>query len=159
MMYKYAGIALLVAVSGYSGRLFFEGYKQRYDYLSSVLKFMEEIKSQIEYFNSPISKICTEYKDERLAEFLITAGNESINAAFKKHYGKLYLSTEELEIFGRFTEGIGRGTSEEQIRFCEHYINSIKKIHGRMADELPKNRKLCSSLGLMAGILVAILLL
>ncbi|MBE6632455.1 MAG: hypothetical protein E7623_07130 [Ruminococcaceae bacterium] len=158
-MYKYIGIAAMVAASSYLGELYYERYKGRSDTLGALIAFVDYLKGQIEYFGSPLVRIYRDYKDPKLRTLLDTAEENGLYYALKKHKDTLPMDANTHKLFEEFSKKVGRGTAEEQIRFCESYLDSFKKLHCRISEELPKNRKLYTSIGLMAGILAAILLL
>ncbi len=156
-MYKYIGISLLTAICTYAGYTCAQRYRTLTARLESAVKFAEHIRSRIEFFNEPLDSIYEKYQDERISDFLVLLPADDLYGAWTA--SGLRLDKEGEKLFAEFCSGLGRGSREEQLRFCGYSINSMRAAYEKAYSELPKKTGLCSSMGLTAGLLAAVILL
>lgn len=158
-MYRYVGIAVLVFMFTYIGCLYAGRFKKSADSLKALIRFVDYIRSQIMYFNKALADIFNEYQDSEIEGFIKSVNKFGLQKGIDLNKKGLMLDRESYSLLCDFAKGLGGGSREEQSDFCEYYKNALLKIYEDKNSQLGKNRKLYSTLGLMAGILCAVLLI
>ncbi len=126
--------------------------------LRSVIEFMSYIKSQIEYFNTPVNDIYSQYDNEILKEFVSNISAHGWEEAFVKTQ-KIYLSSETVERLIKFGSYLGKSNKEEQIAHCTYYIEMMEDEYKKLEAEAPQKTKVSLALGLGGGLMLVILLI
>ena len=126
--------------------------------LRSVIEFMNHIKSQIEYFNTPVNDIYSQYDNEVLNEFVSNISSYGWEEAFEKT-PKMYLSSEASERLIKFGSYLGKSNKEEQLAHCNYYIEMMEDEYKRLEADAPQKTKVSLALGLGGGLMLVILLI
>ncbi len=138
----------------------YSSYKTRtgLSQLRDILDFMCYIKSQIEYFNTPIYDIYKDYNnnDNGLNELISNISLSGWNAAFEKTQ-KLYLPEAIVQQLMQFGIFLGKSNKEEQLTHCDYYIRLLENEYQKLEQEAPKKTKVSLALGLSAGLMLIIL--
>ena len=136
-------------------------YRLRVSQLEAFLKLIRHIKAQIRYFCSPISSIIDGYEDEILSGcgFLLAARELGAGAGFESCRARLFLSEAESDELGSFFSGLGSHSADEEKNGCEYYEKTLGAELEKERSELAKRTKLCRTFGMLAGVLLAVLLI
>jgi stage III sporulation protein AB len=130
---------------------------------------LDEIEMQIKYKNSTLREIfITLSNDSRLRDLtfinktLEYMGYESFSDSYKKavsEFQGLGLTPRDREIIGSIGQLLGTVDSESQIAGLTLYKNELETAFATASDDYKKKAKLFSSLGLLSGVFIVIILI
>lgn len=135
-------------------------YRLRVKQLEAFLRLISHIKAQIEYFRTPLDNIIAEYEDTQLSGcgFLLAARELGLRNGFESCRGRLMLSDDESDELMKFFDILGKNSADEESRYCTYYEKMIGDALNRECADLAKRSKLCKTFGMLAGFLLAVLL-
>jgi len=156
--FKIAG-ALAVIVSGFvMSYIMNSEATEKWKQSEALISFMRYIKIQIECFALPASEIISRCDAELLASCGFHA--QTRPEKFERLFELCVISDAETkEILSGFAAGFGKGYREEQIKECEYYIELLCERREKLYEELPKKKKLNSTLCVSAAFAIVILFL
>ena len=155
-------------ISSFLGIAFANKYKERVNDLRKVRSALNILKTKIEYTYEPLPQIFSEISDEfndSIGDIFKTAGlkmqelsaGESWKYAIKS--SKTNMKEEDLRVLENLEKLLGKTNIEGQlseIELIEKFIIDQSKI---AEDEQKKNEKMYKSLGIIAGLAIAIILI
>ena len=156
--YKIAG-ALLLIVSAVAGSFLMNSIvSKRLAQTDAIIAFFRFIKAQIECFSLPATEIiirCDKRLHDECGLYYSSPPNNlpELFEAFEIKDSRVY------DIVSRFAESFGRGYRDEQIKECDYYISLLCDRRQEMAAELPKKKKLNSTMCISSALFAVILLL
>ncbi len=136
-------------------------YRIRVAQLEAFLRLISHIRSQIDYFRSPLDSIIESCEDERLSEcgFMIAARELGVSKGFEACRERLLLTEEESDCLSEFFGGLGSHHADEESLHCEYFEKLIGEALGRERSELMRRSKLCRTFGMLVGFLMAVMLI
>ena len=136
-------------------------YRLRASQLEAFLKLISHIKAQIGYFRAPLDSILEGYNDETLSGcgFLLAARELGVREGFDSCRTRLVLTDDEVDELGRFFSGLGSRSADEEESGCGYYEKTLGAALDKERAELAKRTKLCRTFGMLAGVLLAVLLI
>lgn len=158
---KYSAIILLLSVSFYIAFNIKKKGKNKLKVLSSLVRLIEYIKEQIEYFCTPTEEIFRHYDDSTLAEFglMPILDTDDMIKKLDKLLADNLLDTENRELLLSFCKKLGRCTQDEQIANCEYTLSRLCKSLEETIARLPKKTGVYSALTVVCGFMAAVILL
>lgn len=168
MNVKAAGIALIMFTSAFLGFKISGKIAVREKRLSILQLMTDRIYSLIEHTSlhtgEILSVIASESSFENLlflkeAEKMMLSGM-SFNDAWKKAvYDDYTIGESEKEILQLMGVSLGRSGRKGQLSMLKLHSESIKKLRDLLAPELRNKRKLYSSLGVLTGIFLSLMMI
>lgn len=167
-------VGAVLIIGGCSGIGFF--YKKRFGVSLWHVRYMQQIlerfMSEIRYGKATLpeccrqvgEKACEPYKTALLA---IYEGVDSWDGAgfyerWQEYMGQALLeipvTKEEKEIFLKFSTGCGFTDNQMQIRVIEQYKDMLATAVKNRENDLEKQGKMAAGLGIMSGLLLAVIL-
>lgn len=147
--------AILILSASICACVFYE--KRQKEQLSSIIEcndLIQFIKSQIEYFSTPIEKIFNLYSKESshsaVTKSIIENRLESIKDLF---------DMEDFSLINEFFSTLGMGVKTEQLALCSYTIEELEKAIKKKKAELPEKIKVFRAMALFIGICIIILLI
>jgi stage III sporulation protein AB len=172
MWIKFIGCILIIILSYMIGIIYSNTYRDRVKELGGFEKVIHEFENQIIYALTPIPEIVKGLKaqlNEPLKYFLsrfeenLSSGDMTIQIAWKnaldKSKGKFNLKAEDYEVIIWFGNQFGNSDKETQVKNMEFTLEKLKGQIKIAEKAREKNGKLYKSLGLAAGIFIAIIIL
>lgn len=158
MEIKYAGLTAIIALSLYIAYSIKKYAENRIRFNCAMLEFITYIKNQIEYFCTPTEDIIESYSEGFLFEcgFL---GDLCGNDWKKAIENSKYIDENSKNIIFGFSNKLGRSAKEEQISNCEYAISALDKQIDLCRAEVIGKYKAYSSLALICGFMIVILLI
>lgn len=158
-MYKYIGLAILFICSIYIGQTAASTYKKAVKQIEAFIQFLKYIKSQIEYYNTPYPDIFEKYTNNILEQnnFIYKLRSSDWKTALDETTFSFDNNVKEL--LYNFGNEIGRSMKEEQTSNCSYTIEQLEIHYNNFKSDLPKKIKLCTSLSVMAGLSIVIILI
>lgn len=128
--------------------------------LRSMLDFMNYIKNQIEYFNTPINDIYSAYENtgNALRDLVFDISVSGWTYALQKKQD-LYLPDDIIQKLSQFGSHLGKSTKEDQLTHCNYYIRLLEDQYEKLEKEVPQKTKVSLALGLSCGLMLIILLI
>ncbi len=136
-------------------------YKIRLRQLEAFHELITHIESQISGFLAPLDMIFEGYENKVLEAcgFLERLRAEGGEAALEGCRGRLYLAQGELSELKRYFAALGRGAASDEAKLCRYYESRILASVERVRSELSGKVRLCQALGLLFGIMLAVILM
>lgn len=157
-MFKYIGLAVLFLSAVYIGQITAGIYKSAIRQIESFILFIKYIKSQIEYYNTPYPEIYNKFTNDTLEKcgFINRIRAGDWRSAISGTSFNFDDNTKELLL--NFGNEIGKSHKDDQINNCKYIIEQLEIHYITYKSELPKKIKLCTSLSMMAGLSIVIIL-
>ncbi len=135
--------------------------KLRVRQLEAFCGLVGHIRSEIGYSARPLESIFNAYSDETLDEcgFLSAARTGGAVTAMTFARARLCLTEEEIDGLERFFGSLGRHNLDEELVCCEKFQKQLAESSGKAREALPGRLRLCRTLGILFGVLAAILML
>ena len=155
---RIAGAASLL-ISGIVGaRVMNASISKKWEQTEALIALMRFAKIQIECFGLPAPEIIAR-SDPRIISACGFCG-DTLPDSFDELFRGCGIRDGEIgEILRTFAAGFGRGYREEQVRECEYYIELMCERRQILQSDLPKRRKLNSTLCISSALAIVILLL
>lgn len=155
---KTLGIILLFSCSVIFG--YYSSYKAKASLiqLRSLIDLMRYIRNQIEYFNTPISDIYSNYQEDNenirclINDISIIGWDEAL-----KNCSYIYLSSEIISYLTQFGGLLGKSGKDEQLSHCDYYIKLLEDEYIKKEKDVPQKAKVSLALGFCAGLMLLIL--
>lgn len=158
-MYKYIGLAILFLSSVCIGQTTANTYKTSVKQMEAFIQFIKYIKSQIEHYNTSYPDIFAKYTNPILEKngFINTLRSSDWKSALDKSI--FNFDNNVKDILYSFGNELGKSLKDEQLINCTYTIEQLEIHYNNNKSELPKKTKLCTSLSLMAGLSIVIILI
>ena len=161
MNIKYMGLFLIFIACTFSGFGLALAEKRRIERSEALRTFIAYISREIECFRTPLENIYSSFLSEVLEKngFLQKVRSLGLKSALEGE--KLIFSFSE-KSFGalvNFSDFLGKSEYTDQIARCKYILSVLDEDLKICREAYPKNKKMYSSLGILAGIMIVILLL
>lgn len=158
MELKYAGLSAIIALALYIAIYIKKYGENKLSFYSAMLDFVNHIKNQIEYFCTPTEEIINSYSDGFLFEcgFLGEIEGSDWKSAIDK---SKYIDDESKGILSIFSKKLGKSAKEEQIANCDYTIMALDKKIQTCKEDVIGKYKAYSSLAVVCGFMIVILLI
>lgn len=155
--YRIAG-ALMLTLSGVLGAAAMNTRASgAHAQTEALIAFMRYARNMIECFSLPAAEIIRRADREQLA--LCGFTGESVPESFGELFSRIHIrDADTARILQSFCDGFGRSYREEQLKEMDYYISLLCERAERLAEELPKRKKLNSTLCISSALALAILL-
>ncbi len=130
--------------------------KQKLSVIDAWIDLIFHIRGQIDCYLKPLDEILACADREILKNCMCRTPHPDLKMLFDA--SAPYLGEEAKRLITSFIKEIGGSYREEQLRRCDFYINSLRIIRQKIADDLPSRTKLRITLSLCTAIGAAILL-
>lgn len=162
---KLIGVLMLIASTTLMGINKFLLLKRRVSYLEQINGFAEKIETQIRYLSAPIAEIIDNMSErnelpDMLGELLECSGNfaDSVFAADEAVYQKYGLTKADKEHLRQFAGELGTSDIEGQTANCRLFKTQIEYELASVRRDFEKKSKMYLTLGIISGIMAALLL-
>ncbi|MEE1032917.1 MAG: stage III sporulation protein AB [Ruminococcus sp.] len=172
-MAKIIGAILLILCCGGFG--YFKGNQcgQRVNQLMELAKITEFLKGEIAFSRTTLPEALERIGKktaEPFAEFLLELSKsmktysgegfaELLKIEMEKYLKNSFLEKEDLENFYQAYRNLGYLDKEMQIHILERYIKEQERLIDMLSQQLPAQKKLFHSLGVLGGIFLTIILI
>ncbi|MFO8059155.1 MAG: stage III sporulation protein AB [Bacillota bacterium] len=171
-MLKLFGLGLIMMAGMVTGQLCFMQLESRYRDLESVRSGLRALISEIEYTRKPLPDAWRELAEMhggavarifgRAAELFGSEGAYTAGAAWveslRQCSGELSLTAEDLRILASLGPCLGTSGGADQIRHLQAADERLSDQMNEAREDSRRRGKLFRSLGLLGGILVAVVL-
>ena len=156
--YKIAG-AMILVLSGCAGAWFMNSAASRsLSQTEAFISFLRFVRIQIECFAMPAGEIILRC-DRTLLEECGLRG-EPLPTTLDELVGRCAVRDSEVgEVLRGFASSFGKGYRDEQLRECDYYLGLLCDRRQKMSEELPRKKKLNSTLCICWALALVILFL
>lgn len=156
LLIKILGGGLILSAGSFAAYSAVRFEKRKLSVIDGWIDLIFHIRSQIDCYLMPLDEIlaCTDL--EILKACMCRTPHPDLSTLL--HTSAPYLSREGERLLTAFVKEIGGSYREEQLRRCDYYINALRTIREKIADDLPARQKLCITISLCAAAGTAILL-
>ncbi len=160
-MLKITGVLIITISATIAGYECAGSLKKRVLALEAIIRMLDSLKDKITYFNISLNDFLNEYSEPFLdsSGFLEKARERGITNALFSLSDKLCLTDGDIKLLTKFTQEPAAFTGRLEAQRIEYYIKEIQKNLDKAKSSLPLKTKLFCSLGLLSGILTAVLII
>lgn len=161
MGYKYLIIIVVLAMSVYIAAYIKRLNDNKIEVYEGIIDFLEYIKSQIEYFCTPTEEIIKNYENLILNKYGFLEALEMTNweKALTQTNMSPYLDNTTVTLLKRFSGTFGKTSSQEQISNCEYTLAQLNNELIKLKQDSPQKTKAYSSLTVISGLMIILLIL
>lgn len=165
---KLAGTALIFTASAAAGFRLSEAVAAREKYLRLILMMLERISDMIEFTSLHSDEIIISVSEDssfrklyflRKAAQRIKKGENFADTWRNALNEDGVIGENERDILQMMGDSLGSSGRKGQLAMLELYRRSVRDIIESQADEMKNKRKLFSSLGVLAGAMISVLLI
>ncbi len=167
-MLKYAGLALIIAVTSFAGCYFSSALKTRLINLKKINFLIDEIIILLRFKASTVYEI-TEYlvKNERFSDFdFLYCITDDENTSFQQNWHNaikarppMNLKENDLEILADIGKNLGTSDMEGQISMLSLQRAELEMQISSAEADCQRKSKLYRSLGVLAGAFISVMLI
>ncbi len=160
-MYTIIGGVMIFAACSAVGFSAARMYRLRVGQLEAFLRLISHIRAQIDCFCAPLDSILDGYESPELSAcgFLFAARELGADRGFDICRRRLLLTEDEADELSRFFDGLGHHSAGEESSHCAYYEKTLGDALAHERSELARRTKLCRTFGMLAGFLLAVLLI
>ena len=160
-MLKIAGILIITVFATIAGYECAFTLKRRIQTLEAIIKMLDSLKDRITYFNLSLKDFLEEYSEPYLENsgFLGMAKETGISNALVLLSDTLCLRDSDIKLLTEFADGPSAYTGKLEAQRIEYYKGELMKLSDEAKKSLPLKTRLFCSLGLLCGILCAVLII
>lgn len=155
-MLKLLGVFLIIAAGALAALTAVRLEKRKISVLDAWIDLIFYIRSQIDCYLMPLGEILAGTDRTLIRACLCTVPHPNLTALY--HSSQFYLDNETRRLICAFIREIGGGYREEQLRRCDYYTATLRRIREKKAEELPARIRLCTAICLCVAAGAAILL-
>ncbi len=136
-------------------------YSCRVKELEAFAALVSYIGAQIDGFLTPLDRIYATVKNHVLEEcfFLKVLRQSGGVEAMRMCRHSLHLTDGEYVELERFFEGLGHHDADQEAKHCVYFEKRIRGFAETARAELPSKGRLCRTIGMLFGIMLALVLL
>ena len=149
--YRYAVLFIILVLTLYISFFIKKYGRDKISFHADVIDFITYVKRQITFFCTPTDKIISGYAfPGRQDGGIFEEGGIDKN---------VYLDERGKKLLKDFFSKLGRSSAEDQTANCDYTIDALNSLLDEYEEELPKKYKAYSTLVLIAGAMLMVLLL
>ena len=157
-MLKAAGSIILIICSAFAGKLAADKLSARIKNVGVLLYFIKEIRERITVFRMPFDDILKELGDDAAlpSAFIADAKDNIYNSAANND---LLTGDEEDAVIKQFSEKLGEDGTDVSLALCESCERRLEALLEKLKKEYPEKKRLCSTISVLAGVSVVIMII
>lgn len=147
---------VLIVFCGYTcGRVISQRGERKLKQTEAFLALIIHVRNMIDRYLMPIDRIFRECDEKLLSDCGACGEFESFGALLES--AELFLDAEICDGLRNFSEELGRGWRESQIRLCDEQILRLTRERERLSTDLPRSRRASVTLAVCISAGIAIL--
>lgn len=158
---KYIGLFLIFSTCT-AGGMAVAGYFTRSLFLcEGLLQFVRHIRSQVSFYKMSVGEMCTSFQNDAFRQNNMDAliAEKGLYDALSEKEGAFILEEDTFRALLSFAKRLGTLTYEEQISDCDFIIQALEEAIRKKKENIPAKRQVYSSLGVLGGAMVVLILL
>jgi len=155
---KTLGLCLIFLSSVSIGFLVSHKTKEGAKNLREIIKFINYIKNQIEFFNASLEEIYSSYKtdNDTFNNFVNDISEHGWNIALSTAYN-MCLPQRIIQELKNYSSLLGKSNKDEQLIHNNYYINFFENEYRLLEKSTTEKTKVSISLGIYIGMMLVIL--
>lgn len=158
---KYVGLFLIFVCCTAGGMSVANCFTRSLALCEGLLQFIRHIRSQVSFYKMPVGEMCASFHNDafrqnHLNELIMQKG--LANALIEKE-GAFLLEEDVFRSIVSFANRLGSLTYEEQIGDCDCVIGMLEDAICKKRENIPAKKQIYSSLGVLGGAMVVLILL
>lgn len=161
MTLKYAGMIMIFVCCTLLGNGLAVSEKRRIQRGEALRDLINFIYREIECFRTPLDDIYLNFSNEILEKngFIRDMRKDSFKYALENMKDPLSYNEQTRIALINFADGLGKSEYQDQISRCKYILSLVDDDLKKSREAYPKNRKMYTSLGLLSGIMIIILMI
>ncbi|MBE6618898.1 MAG: hypothetical protein E7626_03825 [Ruminococcaceae bacterium] len=161
MTFKYIGMLLIFICSTLIGNGLAIGEKRRIERSDALRELVHFIYREIECFRTPLDEIYLNFSSAPLEKsgFIGDLRGGSLEYAIKNTREGFCFSDQTKVSLVNFAENLGKSEYSDQLSRCKYILSLMDGDIKKSREAYPKNRKMYTSLGLLSGVMIIILMI
>lgn len=144
--------SLFILIASISSCVVYErSEKSKISSTKEICELIRYIKSQIEYFSTPISKIFASYAEK--SPLLSELCEKRLDLAKKS------LDKDDFKTVSEFFTTLGKGLRDEELALCSYTLETLENSIAKKEKDYPDKIKVFRAMALFFGFCVVILLI
>ena len=163
---KWVLMAVIFVICVFIGVIFSSKYKKRVQFFSALILLAQKLDVEINYSRERLKKLIESFDEKSkknllgvdiaFLEYLDKGGELTSEKLFKKSG---ILKTEEKETVTLFFKNLGRSDVENQTKEIKNSLSRFEKLQSDATNDNKKYGTLGTKLGIITGLVIAILLI
>ena len=160
-MIKLLGIVLVFFSFCASGIYLGNLKGKRIRYVESLIYLIRHIRYKITYFRSEIKDIYIGFSNNFLTDcgFMKSLEKSALYKALSVYSLCYHVREYESGMLLNFASSLGRSSWEDQVDMCNCVSEMLEKYLDELKEKIPEEKKLVTSLGIIAGLLATVVLI
>ena len=157
LIFKLSGCAFIILAGIFTGNALNGADKARVERIDALIALLRFFKLQIDYYCVPVREIFARCDTSLLNSF----GIKKAPASFDEFTELISANTDAdaISILKSFSDELGTGFREEQLRSCEYHINRLTELKIALSNANEKRKKLNRVIPFSAAAAIVILLI
>lgn len=158
---KYVGLFLIFVCCTAAGMSAAGSVTRSLSLCEGMLRFVRHIRSQVGYYRAPVGDICTSFENEAFgrAGFDRLIAERGFAVALEEMQGALSMEEDAFCALQSFARRLGSLSYDEQIADCDYIAKTLEDAIVIKREGIYAKRQIYSSLGLLGGAMVVLILL
>lgn len=158
---KYIGLFVIFVCCTVGGMSLSSAVSRSLALSEGLLQFVRYIRGQVSYFKMPIKSICEGFRNETFQKSGLDKliCEKGLTTALEEKKGQLNLSSETYSMLIDFSKRMGTLSYDEQIVDCDYAAEQLEKEIAAKKEDFPIKKQIYSSMGLLGGAMVVLILL
>jgi hypothetical protein len=156
LLIKTLGMGLVLSAGSLAAYSATHFEKRKLSVIDAWIDLILHIRAQIDCYLMPLDEILAGTDEEILKSCMCRTPHPDLFNLLEA--SSPYLIPQAKRLIAAFVKEIGGSYREEQLRRCDYYVNALRMLRQKIADDLPAKTKVCITFSLCLAIGVIILL-
>lgn len=158
---KYVGLFLIFVCCTAAGMSAAGSVTRSLSLCEGMLRFVRHIRSQVSYYRSSVGEICTSFENESFQRSGMDRliAERGLSGALEEMQGALSMEEDAYHALQSFAKRLGTLSYSEQISDCDYIAKTLEEAIVKKREGIYAKRQIYSSLGLLGGAMVVLILL
>lgn len=158
---KYVGLFVIFVCCTAAGMSAAGSVTRSLSLCEGMLRFVRHIRSQVSYYRAPVGEICTSFENDAFERTGLDRliAERGFPAALEEMQGALSMEEDAYHALQAFAKRLGSLSYDEQIADCDYIAKTLEDAILKKRESIHAKRQIYSSLGLLGGAMVVLILL
>lgn len=158
---KYVGLFVIFVCCTAAGMSAAGSVTRSLSLCEGMLRFVRHIRSQVCYYKASVGDICTSFENDAFERegFDRLIAEQGFPGALEEMQGALSMEDDAYHALQAFAKRLGSLSYDEQIADCDFVAQTLEEAILKKRESIHAKRQIYSSLGLLGGAMVVLILL